>query len=252
MPVTGNGPVQLLDIDPELGRDLDPIRAREASQRLIVRSIEVGRGTWSPAATFPRGTRLAGLLIIDGLLLRETTVGLHPCAELLGTGDMLRTLGEEDTEPLLPRSVQWNALTTTQLALIDHAFIVQASQWPEIFAALIERTNRRAERLAIMHAIGQLTRVDDRLLALMWCLAERWGKVSPEGVVINLRLPHRTLANMIGARRPSVTTALGQLMAQGAIERRGDGAWLLHADPPEYGETPTSGAAIISAAGVTS
>jgi hypothetical protein len=37
---------------------------------------------------------------------------------------------------------------------------------------------------------------------------------------------------MVGARRPSVTTALGQLMARGAIERRSDGAWILRDAPP--------------------
>ena len=42
-----------------------------------------------------------------------------------------------------------------------------------------------------------------------------------------------TLAGMVGARRPSVTTALGQLSARGAIERRPDGGWILRGDPPE-------------------
>jgi hypothetical protein len=84
-----------------------------------------------------------------------------------------------------------------------------------------------------MQAIGHLTRVDDRLLALLWCLAERWGRVVPDGVLVNLRLPHRTLAGMVGARRPSVTTALGQLIARNAIERRVDGGWILHGPPPE-------------------
>jgi hypothetical protein len=37
---------------------------------------------------------------------------------------------------------------------------------------------------------------------------------------------------MVGARRPSVTTALGQLIARGAIERRPDGGWILHGQPP--------------------
>jgi hypothetical protein len=75
--------------------------------------------------------------------------------------------------------------------------------------------------------------VDDRLLALLWCLAERWGRVVPGGVAVNLRLPHRTLAGMVGARRPSVTTALGQLIARGPIERRPDGGWILLGAPPE-------------------
>jgi hypothetical protein len=38
---------------------------------------------------------------------------------------------------------------------------------------------------------------------------------------------------MVGARRPSVTTALGQLIARGDIERRADGGWILHGQPPE-------------------
>ena len=84
-----------------------------------------------------------------------------------------------------------------------------------------------------MQAIAHLTRVDDRLLALLWCLAERWGRVVPGGVLVSLRLSHRTLAGMVGARRPSVTTALGQLMARGEIERRADGEWILRGDAPE-------------------
>ena len=62
--------------------------------------------------------------------------------------------------------------------MIDHALAVRAAQWPEIFASLVERAPR-AERLVVMQAIGHLTRVDDRLLALLWCLAERWGRVVP-------------------------------------------------------------------------
>ena len=104
---------------------------------------------------------------------------------------------------------------------------------PLELAALLDRAARRAERLVVLQAIAHLTRVDDRLLALLWCLAERWGRVSPEGVLVSLRLSHRTLAAMVGARRPSVTTALGQLMARGEVERRADGEWILLGSPPE-------------------
>jgi len=41
------------------------------------------------------------------------------------------------------------------------------------------------------------------------------------------------LAALVGAKRPSVTTALGELTAQGLVERRDDGSWLLHGEPPE-------------------
>ena len=161
-------------------------------------------------------------------------------AELLGPGDLLRAWDDRDTEVLLPRTVEWTALTHSRLAIIDQALAVRAAQWPEIFAALVERAARRAERLVVMQAIAHLTRVDDRLLALLWCLAERWGRVAPGGVVVSLRLLHRTLAGMVGARRPSVTTALGQLISRGEIERRPDGGWLLLGEPPEAHKRPES------------
>jgi CRP-like cAMP-binding protein len=45
-------------------------------------------------------------------------------------------------------------------------------------------------------------------------------------------LPHRTLATLVGARRPSVTTALTGLAREGLVERTAEG-WLLHGDPEE-------------------
>jgi hypothetical protein len=56
--------------------------------------------------------------------------------------------------------------------------------------------------------------------------------VSPQGVRLPLALPHRTLATLVGARRPSVTTALSGLSRDGLVERTEDG-WLLHGDPTE-------------------
>jgi CRP-like cAMP-binding protein len=233
MPETGCGSVALLDVDSELARELDPARAREATHRIYARSIDVPRGRWVPNPAVLEGTRPIGLLILDGLLVREATVGDHPSAELLGPGDVLRVWDDGDHEELLPRTIEWSALAPTRLAIIDHALAVRSAQWPEIFAALLDRAARRAERLVVLQAIAHLTRVDDRLVALLWCLAERWGRVVPSGVVVSLRLSHRTLAGMVGARRPSVTTALGQLMARGEIERRADGEWLLRGDAPE-------------------
>jgi len=233
MPEAGSGSVQLLEADPDLARGLDPRRIREVSQRLFVRVIDAPRGPWSPGRALTAGSQPIGLLVLDGLLVREATVGDHPSAELLGPGDLLRAWDDREAEILLPRTVEWTAITDSRLAIIDQALAVRAAQWPEIFASLVERAARRAERLVVMQAIAHLTRVDDRLLALLWCLAERWGRVAPNGVLVSLRLPHRTLAGMVGARRPSVTTALGQLMARGDIERLPDGGWLLVGDPPE-------------------
>jgi CRP/FNR family cyclic AMP-dependent transcriptional regulator len=233
MPEIGCGSVQLLKLDPDLAHELDGPRAREATHRLYARSIDIPRGRWLPGDDLLEGRLPIGLLLFDGLLVREATVDHHPSAELLGPGDVLRAWDDAEHEELLPRTIEWTALAPTRVAIIDHGFAVRAAQWPEVFAALLDRAARRAERLVVMQAIAHLTRVDDRLLALLWCLAERWGRVRPDGVLVSLRLSHRTLAAMVGARRPSVTTALGQLMARGELERRADGEWILVGDRPQ-------------------
>jgi CRP-like cAMP-binding protein len=89
--------------------------------------------------------------------------------------------------------------------------------------------------------------VDDRLLVVMWFLAERWGRVRPEGVVLPLKLTHQLLAALVGAKRPSVTTALGELTTAGLLERRDDGSWLLHGEPPEQPGRPRENRARVAA-----
>jgi CRP-like cAMP-binding protein len=80
-------------------------------------------------------------------------------------------------------------------------------------------------------AIVQQPRVDQRLHWLFWHLADRWGRTSPEGVRVELPLTHSLLGELVAARRPSVTTALSKLAAEGKVEREGR-SWLLRGAPP--------------------
>ena len=72
-------------------------------------------------------------------------------------------------------------------------------------------------------------------MALFWHLAERWGRMTAEGVVMPLTLSHRLLGELVGARRPTVSAALGELAHEGRLVRRRSGDWLL-VDAPE--QTP--------------
>jgi hypothetical protein len=62
-------------------------------------------------------------------------------------------------------------------------------------------------------------------------LADRWGRVTLDGVVVPVRLTHDMIGRLVGAHRPSVTTALSELSRAGRISRLPDG-WLLRGDPP--------------------
>ena len=69
---------------------------------------------------------------------------------------------------------------------------------------------------------------------MLWQFAYRWGTVMPAGVALRLPLTHQLLAEVVGAERPTVTTALGCLKQDGLVEQiRGrDRGWLLVGQPP--------------------
>ena len=128
---------------------------------------------------------------------------------------------------------RWSVLSPSAFAVLDRRFAAELARWPEVTAALFDRLSERSLRLATTQAISQLTRVDRRLKALLWHLAERWGRVSGDGVIVPLALTHRILGQLVGARRPTVSTALGELAERGELTRRVDGSWVLRGSPPD-------------------
>jgi CRP/FNR family cyclic AMP-dependent transcriptional regulator len=158
---------------------------------------------------------------------RELHVAGSVGVELLGPGDLIRPWRWEAAHDLLPLDARWSVLSPATVALLDRRVAVELSRWPEIIVWLLDRVAERSERVATSQAIAQLTGVDRRILALFLHLAERWGRVSPDGVVVPLALTHRLLGQLVGACRPTVSTALRTLADRGELLRRRDGSWLL-------------------------
>jgi CRP/FNR family cyclic AMP-dependent transcriptional regulator len=225
--------VHLLEADPDLGTHLSDARRTEAERELVVRTHRLPVGPWDVSRLAGAGTDHVGLLILDGVLARELLVADHVSAELLGPGDLVRPWQDSDRSALLPVDAVWSVLSTLTVAVLDRRFAAEAARYPELNSALFERLGERSLRLATTQAISQLTRVDRRLKALFWHLAERWGRVSGDGVVVPLGLTHRILGQLVGARRPTVSTALSELAERGELVRRPDGSWLLRGDPPD-------------------
>jgi CRP/FNR family transcriptional regulator, cyclic AMP receptor protein len=229
--------VPLLEADAELAAQLAPALPEAATRAIVAPLVVLERGE-NAAAVVPQELGGLGLLVLDGLLVEDTTVAGEVVAELIGPGDLLPPVAvtAEDLA-LIPMRRQLIAAEVTRVAVLDRRFAVMSSRWPDVTAALMERTNRRIRRLALQQAIANLPRVDTRLHVLLWHLAERWGRVTPDGVVVPLRLPHRSLARLVGARRPSVTTALTGMVRRGLLQRRPDGGWLLLGIPPTVPES---------------
>jgi CRP-like cAMP-binding protein len=177
---------------------------------------------------------LIGLLVVDGLLLREIEVAGTVAAELIGTGDLIHPgdVQGSDLSPLNGR-LRWKVLEETQAAVLDGAFSMRAAEWPQILGRIALRAVWRTHGLALNLAISHQGRIEDRLLLLFWHLAQRWGRVSPEGVRLDLPLTHQTLAKLVSAQRPTVTNALGELRERRLLLRREDRSWLLPLPIPD-------------------
>jgi CRP/FNR family cyclic AMP-dependent transcriptional regulator len=220
--------INVFDEDPDL---LAGVPAEEvASVRLHGRAA---------AHTFPAGDvdfgaieDGIGLLVISGFLYREAAVMAASSIELLGPGDVLRPWQDDRAEAPVPVTAHYRAVEPIQVAELGSRFSDVCARWPQVFETISSRLLERARWLAMQAALGRMTRVEDRLLVLLWHVADRWGHVEPDGkIVCPVRLTHAVLAGAVAARRPTVTTALTRLASRGQVLKHGDG-WALQGAPP--------------------
>src|SRR3954453_9950340 len=234
--------VRVADVDPDLFIGIDDPNARAAS---VAEVLRFERGSWRAPLEGLDPVGHFGLLVIEGILIRRVRFASRPVLELVGPGDVLRpwvTLGPDSS---LQQPSHWRVHERSDLAVLDRRFAARVSSWPEVAAALMDRYVRRARLLSLHLSIAQLPRLREGLSALMWYLADRWGRMTSDGIVIDGPLPHELLAGLVGARRPAVTTTLGELQRSGEISRRADGRWVVHGEPPaELHEPP-----LVSASG---
>jgi CRP/FNR family cyclic AMP-dependent transcriptional regulator len=224
-----DGRVDLLERDKELARALPAAMRQGPEWSLTAAVLKLKRGPWEPDAREPSVDHL-GFLVLDGLVGRRVLVPERGRSlELLGRGDLFRPW--EDESASFER-LSWTVIEPAAIAVLDEPLAARAREVPELLKALTDRALRRSRRLAVSAAIANTVGVQDRLLLSLWQLAELWGKKAPEGAVLPFRLSHQTLADLVGARRPTVTLALRDLAHRDLLRRAETGQWVLVGDPP--------------------
>lgn len=217
--------------DSQLAAMIPAERRDRAVDACIAPVLRLHHGHWSGELDKSASDGI-GLLVLGGLLLRRVSVEGHFGAELLGDGDLLRPWqGENNQLPTLPWTTGWRVLKPTRLALLDIRVAGRFAQYPELTGQLVARALERSRNLSVNMAIVHQARVDTRLHMLLWHLADRWGQVRPDGLLLPLRLTHAVLADLVAARRPTVTSALSELAEANLVHplKRG---WLLPGGPP--------------------
>jgi CRP/FNR family cyclic AMP-dependent transcriptional regulator len=220
-----SGICYLLREDPELADAVSAEQRPAAIEACTARTIRLPRGAWSgPSGRIVDGG--IGLLVLEGVLVRRLLVGGRASAELLGPGDLLHPSPDLAGPALLSASTSWQVLAPARLAALDRRVEQRLARYPELTARLVGRALERCQRQLVNLAIIHQARVELRLQMLFWHLADRFGRVRPDGVHVPLRLTHAVLADLVAAQRPSVTSALGDLARRGTVRQLADG-WLL-------------------------
>ena len=232
-PAAGSEVISIIDADPDLEVLLDPAERKRVRREAVTRVRRLSPGKWMALEALEPDVHHQGFLVIDGLLSREVEVLGRRCVELIGDADVLRPWGWDPAGSHVNAEVGWVVLEPTRMAVLDHELVLRMNPWPQLGLELFSRGTRRAHSLAVALAISHHPRVDDRLLLTLWQIAERWGRVRPDGIAVSLSLSHERLATLVGAHRPAVTTAMGELVRAGAVSRAENRLWVLHGNPPE-------------------
>jgi CRP/FNR family cyclic AMP-dependent transcriptional regulator len=226
---TSHESVQVLEVDSGLGEGLTAEQL-PAARRAVVASVKrLGTGSWHPNLDH---VPQAGYLVLEGCIAREMVIlGETAAIDFLAQGDLVRPSEDAGLASVASR-VTWEVLEPMRLAVLDRDFLVAVQPWPEVIAQLLKRQERRAEWLANVLAVSHLPRVELRILVLFWQFADRWGSVRGGGVTVPIPLTHLNIARLVGARRPTVTSALNKLIGAGLLIHESNGHWILRGRPP--------------------
>jgi CRP/FNR family cyclic AMP-dependent transcriptional regulator len=222
--------VRLLDVEPGLRGGLSGAALTAARNLVLAPVSPLDKGAWRP--TVPdRPDQHLGFLVLEGILFRSVAFDRRESAELLGPGDLLRPWQRLRSADIATPAT-WTVIEAGALAVLDARVTSTIGRWPDLVAAVVGRAVERSRAMAITLGIAQMPGVELRVLALLWYLAERFGHRDGDRSAVPIRLTHQMLAGLVRTQRPTLTAALGRLVAQGLIARDEDGAWAVTGDPP--------------------
>jgi hypothetical protein len=211
----------------------------------------IPQGDWDAAELLQRlGPCSAGCMIADGIVAHDLAIAGRTATHLLGRGDILAPAVRPCRH--LPVTRIFGVAEATRVALLDESYAAVARKWPSIAEAFVVHAERQMERVAVQQLISQLPRAEQRIVALLWHLSDRWGREESDGVVVPLMIGHEAISHLVDGRRSTISAALANLADQHLVVRLSNGTWWLspasrdvldHAPTP----VPTPGIRLLAA-----
>jgi CRP-like cAMP-binding protein len=199
--------------------------AAAVSLRASMDSVKIAKGS----ILFKEGDDGEHLyVIVDGKLKLGTSSGdgRENLLSILGPGEMFGELSLFDPGP---RTSTATAVTDAKLLSLSHEKVIPwLKQNPEVSLQLLTRLSQRLRRTN--EAVGDLvfSDVPGRVAKALIDLGDRFGKTTPEGLLVNHDLTQEELAQLVGASRETVNKALADFAGRGWLKL--DGRSVLIAD----------------------
>lgn len=153
---------------------------------------------------------------------REVTLALLEPGEIFGELEILEGS---------PRDTIAEAMEDSQMCVIQkEQFLSLIRKKPELSFRLTKLIGFRMRQIESRVEDLVFRDVPSRLAHLLLQLSEDYGKATPEGILLNIKITHQDMANLIGSIRETVSAVLGGLKKDGLISFDGRKIILLRPD----------------------
>ncbi len=144
---------------------------------------------------------------------RELTIAL------LGPGEIF---GELEILEGSARDTIAETMEDSQLCVIQkEQFLSLIRKRPELSFRLTKLIGLRLRRIESRVEDLVFRDVPSRLAHLLLQLSEEYGKATPEGILLDIKITHQEMANLIGSIRETVSATLGEFKKEGLITFEG-------------------------------
>ena len=142
---------------------------------------------------------------------REAVIDILPEGSLFGESALYSAAGQRANSAV---AYENSRLLRIHVADFKRG-MAEANELHDYTFRLIGQRLEHAERRLADFALNAIPARLDRLLAEF---SARYGVSEPEGVLIDIPLPHREIASIVGSTRESVTVRLNAMRREGTIE----------------------------------
>jgi CRP-like cAMP-binding protein len=220
--------IALASVWPEI-EDLIPAEDREIAARVLVAPLLTSANEDLSRLMVAAAPTAFDFLVAEGVVLKDTVFAARSALELLGPGDVLAP-PLSAARQLESRAVsRYIAHGRASAAVLDRRFAQAARRWPGLSELLHDRIGRQAHRASMQLAMLHQSRAEDRIMSLFVDLAERFGRVTADGVIVDIDLTHELIGRLVGAQRPTVSLGLTVLGSTGDLVRLDTGGWRIAA-----------------------